>query len=137
MAPSTRIQACESRRLLRLFEKSIFFRGISLPSTDITRIRIKHSLKRNFLKKRSPETKGQFRRTLFWCGRMKMKTLETNLQQNKNVSLPLFFFNKCRISKVPRYLPCNETSAFTDISTVFNFSFTRLSDNLFICEFHR
>ena len=91
MAPSTRIQACESRRLLRLFEKRIFFRGISLPSTDITRIRIKHSLKRNFLKKRSPETKGQFRRTLFWCGRMKMKTLETNLQQNKNVSLPLFF----------------------------------------------
>ena len=119
-----------------LKKASVFFLGISLPSTDITRIRKKTLTKTQRFEKRSPETKGRFPRSLFWCGRLKRKTIETNLEQNKNVSLPLSFFNECRISKVPRCLPCNDTSAFTDISTVFNFSFTRLYDNLFICEFH-
>ena len=78
-------------------KKSIFFRGISLPSTDITDIRIKHALKRNFLN--NPlQRKGRFPRSLFWCGRMKKENYlkqdftVSNLEQNKNVSLPLSFF---------------------------------------------
>ena len=39
----------QEQTLFSALSKSIFFRGISPPATDITDIRIKHALKRNFL----------------------------------------------------------------------------------------
>ena len=80
--------------------KSIF-RGISLPSTDVTHIRIKHSLKRNFLKNALQRGKVEFPH---WCGKMKKEKYRkrdvsvSDLAENKNVSLPLFFLT-CSISK--------------------------------------
>ena len=75
--------------------KKHLFLWISLPSTDITHIRIKHSLKRNFLKNVLQRGKVEFPH---WCGKMKKEKYRkrdvsvSDLAENKNVSLPLSFF---------------------------------------------
>ena len=69
--------------------KSIFFRGISLPSTDITHIRIKYSLKRDFLKnalqrgERSISLRGSMKKENY----RKRDVRVSDLVRNKNVSL--------------------------------------------------
>ena len=83
--------------------KKHLFRGISLPSSDIIHIRIKHSLKRNFLKNALQRGKVEFPHS---SGKMKKEKYRkrdvsvSDLAENKNVSLPLsLFFSKCSISK--------------------------------------
>ena len=92
--------------------KSIFFGGISLPSTDITHIRITHALKSKFLNNALRRRKVDF--PDHWCGRMKKENYwrrdvtVSDLPLNKNVSLPLFWGGK--MFKLVIYRPSFITS---------------------------